>query len=121
MIDIPTEKLSVKRFGSSEWVNGRFQKGSETTFEIDASVQPLRGNEVKILPEHARTSESVKIYTSTRLREPDEKNQLAGDEITRDGKIFKIHSVMNYSIGTDIPHFKIIAVKQDDQGAGNAI
>lgn len=118
MIDIPTEQLTVERHEKGIWQDGRFVKSELSGFEISASVQPLRGNEVKILPEHRRTSESLKIYTTDQLRTSDELNQLPADVIIHDGKRFEIFSVSNWSIGTDIPHYKIIAVKQDGQGGG---
>lgn len=121
MIDIPTEQLTVTRNGEGEWCEGRYVRGKKKEFEISASVQPLRGNDVKLLPEHRRTAEAVKIYTTDKLRTSDEKNNLAADRILHDGKIFEVHSVMNWSIGTDIPHYKIVAVKEDGQGGGNAI
>jgi len=119
MIDIPTEQLTVERHEAGTWTDGRFVKGVQSEITIEASVQPLRGNEVKILPEHRRTSEAVKIYTSTKIRTTDEKNQLPADVILHDNKRFEIHSVENWSIGTDIPYYKIIAVKEDGQGGGN--
>jgi hypothetical protein len=119
MIDIPTEQLTVTRNEKGDWCEGRFERGKTKEFEIEASVQPLRGNEIKQLPEHRRTAEAVKIYTEFKLRTSDEKNQLPADRLLHDGKVFEVHSVMNWSIGTDIPHFKVVAVKEDGQGGGN--
>jgi len=118
MIDILTETLSIERHNGGSWVEGRYIKSELENLSIKASVQPLRPNEVKILPEHRRTAESVKIYSDTKLKTSDELNGSPADVIVHDGKRFEVHSVANWSIGTDIPHYKIIAVKQDGQGGG---
>ena len=120
MIDIPTETLTVERYAAGTWVEGVFTKGVQSILNVEASVQPLRGNEIKLLPEHRRTAEAIKIYTETKMRTTDELNQLPADVITHDGKRFEIHKVENWFIGTDIPYYKAIAIKQDGQGGGNA-
>jgi len=120
MIDIPTETLTGERNGTGIWVEGRFVKSSQEILSFEASVQPTRGNDTKVLEEHLRSAESIKIYTEFKLRIPDEQNQLPGDTVNHDGKVFEIHSVANWAIGTDIPHYKCIGVKQDGQGGGNA-
>lgn len=119
MIDIPTELLKVERHDKGVWSDGKFQKADPKILDIQASVQPMKPNEIKLLPEHRRTSESVKLYTEEKLRTSDEKNKLPADVIYHDGKRFEIFSVANWSIGTDIPYFKCVAVKEDGQGGGN--
>jgi hypothetical protein len=118
MIDIPTETLSVERYGAGSWDTGVFVRGAKTDLSIEASVQPLTPNEVKILPEHRRDSESFKIYTETELLISNEINQTPSDVIIRNGKKYEILAVNNWYIGTDIQHYKSIAVKIDDQGSG---
>lgn len=119
MIDLPTEKLTVKRSGGGSWQNGRYVQDATADLVVDASVQPLRGNEVLILPEHRRTEESIKLYTTTKLRTTDEKNNLPCDVVVHDGKRFEVHTVFNWSIGTDVPHYKVICIKEDGEGGGN--
>ena len=119
MIGIPTNPITVERHNGGDWIEGEYVKDAPDELIIEASVQPLKPNEVKILPEHLRSSESLKIYTEAKLIIADEKNQIPGDIIVHDGKRFIIHSVSNWSIGTDIPHFKCVAVKIDGEGGGN--
>ncbi len=118
--NLMTEILKVTRFdcGGNGWVNGKYDKGKFRTLKIKASVQPMKPNEILQLPEHRRTSESLKIYTCDRLFTSDESQQRAADVVHHDGKDFEIHSVANWAIGTCIPHYKAIAVKIDGQGRG---
>lgn len=115
---LATETLSVDRFSNGAWVDGRYIKGDATITPFTASVQPLRPNEIQILPEHRRNSESIKIYTSQRLFNSDEKNSIPADVVTHDGKKYEIHKVWNWNIGTNIPHFKAIAMIVDGEGSG---
>lgn len=115
---LATETLSVDRYSDGSWVDGRYQKGTPVTTTFTASVQPLRPNETQIIPEHKRNSEAVKIYTQERLFNADEKNGIPADVVTHDGKIYEIMDVSNWSIGTDLPHYKAIAVLRDGEGSG---
>lgn len=115
---LATETLSVQRYADGEWVDGRYNRGAPTTVTFEASVQPLRPNEVQVLPEHRRNSEAVKIYTVERLFNSDEKNTIPADVVTHDGKQYEILQVSNWSIGTDIPHYKAIGVMVDGEGSG---
>lgn len=116
MIDIPTVTVSVTRF-SGNWVNGHYVKSPGETIEIQASIQPMRGNEVLVLPEHRRSERSIKIYSETRFQESDEEHNLPADEFEYDGVIFQVFQCMNWEIGTDIPHYKTIALKKNGQGS----
>lgn len=120
MIDLPTESLPVKRYAAGSWSTGNYVKGVLSEFSIEASVQPMKYNDTMLLPEHRRSEESLKFYTETKVGISDEKNNLPADEITHDGKIFQVMSVANWSIGTDIPHYKVICLKKNDEGGGNA-
>jgi len=120
MIDLPTEELPVKRYGTGDWSTGNYVKGVLSEFTVPASVQPMKPNDALVLPEHRRSEETLKFYCETKLIAADEKNNLAGDEVTHDGKVFQVMACANWSIGTDIPHYKVICVKKNDEGGGNA-
>lgn len=113
-----TERLTISRFKPGKWVRGRFEKGKEKKLVIDASVQPLTPNEIVQLPEHRRNKETLKIYTCDRLFTSDESSTEPADVIRHDGKDYEIHKVSNWNIGTDLPHFKVIAVLIDGEGDG---
>jgi hypothetical protein len=64
-------------------------------FTIEASVQPLRGNEVDRLPEGLRTRELKKLYTSTELNgsAPGEEP----DRVTIDGEVWEVATVERWA------------------------
>jgi len=123
-----TDQLTVKRYAKGNWDQGGRDKGRYDsrkceTFVITASVQPLTGNEIQQVPEHRRTSESVKFYVFDRVYTTDENSLKPADIVEHDGKQFEVHSVENWKTGgrfsTDLPHYKAIGVKIDGQGRGN--
>jgi hypothetical protein len=123
MIDIITGTYSVTRAkGPGQWGDdGKYKRGKSKVFEMQASVQPVSGNMIKLLPEHRRNSESVIIFSEERLFTSDEKSQRAADIIEYDGKCFEVFSVKKWSEFTDINHYESIAIMEDGQGGGNEI
>lgn len=115
-----TETIEITRRGSAQFVDGEPVFGPEEVSTAVASVQPMTANEILQLPEHLRTRETLKVYTLAPLRPADEKNQLPADRVEHDGKTFEVHGVWNWTIGTDLPHYKAICVKMDGEGGGDA-
>lgn len=97
----------VRRKGVGSFVNGEWVKGSDTVFTIQASVQPLKGLEMEMLPEGRRNSQSVRIYTSTKLNTVEEANP---DFLQAFGFDFEILSVEPWQSNV-INHYKCIGVK----------
>lgn len=119
MIDIPTGTYSVERFSEGSWgTDGRYSRGAQANLSIDASIQPISGNMVNLLPEHRRNSESILIFTETRLYGSDEKESTGSDIIIYDGKRYEVFSVKKWAEVTDIEHYECMAQMQDGQGAG---
>lgn len=61
--------LVIKRVAGA-YDHGKWVEGSEITFEIQASVQPIKGlsdNEMQSIPEARRQSGMYRIYTNTEL------------------------------------------------------
>ena len=120
MIDIATGIYTIESFQKGSWGDdGRYNRGKCEEFEISASVQPLSGSMVKLLPEHRRNSESIVIFSEERLFTSDEKNQIAADIIKYDGKRFEIFKVSKWAGFTDIPHYESVAIMEDGEGARN--
>lgn len=115
-----TETVEIVRYRDAKWVDGYPVIGPESVLTAVASIQPLTANEVLQLPEHRRTRESLKMYLVEPVRTTDEKNQLPADRILHEGKTYEVHAVSNWSIGTDLPHYKAICVKLDGEGGGDA-
>lgn len=123
MIDIITGTYSVTRAkGPGQWCDdGKYKRGESKVFDMEANIQPLSGNMIKLLPEHRRNSESVIIFSEERLFPSDEKSQRAADIIEYDGKCFEVFTVKKWSEFTDINHYESIAIMEDGQGGGNEI
>lgn len=115
-----TETVEILRSAGFNWDDGNPKRGAESVITAVASIQPLTPNEVLQLPEARRTRESVKMYLTTKVMTTDEKNQLAADRIRHEGKLYEVMSVANYAIGTDLPHYKVVCVKLDGEGGGDA-
>lgn len=104
------KKYSVKRLNPGSYINGFWQEGSETIMTIQASIQPIRGEELQMLPEGRRSSHSVRVYTDTALETVDNENP---DRIVIDDAEYEILSVESWQSGV-INHYKCIAVKVEN-------
>jgi hypothetical protein len=64
-----TGTYGVTRTVATTYPSGGFAVGGATlTFNIDASIQPITGRDLKILTEAQRAEESRVIYTLTELK-----------------------------------------------------
>ena len=113
MIDFEVP-VTLKRSTAGTYVRGRFVPGQVTETPIMVSKpQPLRGNQVLILPENRRTEESYTVYAEVVLRANDEgPNKLPCDVITYKGKDFEVHNVKDW-LDTDIPHVEAVIIRKE--------
>ena len=122
MIDLPTTEIKVTQpTEGGEYVNGRYVPGEKRIVFNMASVQPLSGSEIQMLPEGRRNMEAINIFTELRMFVSDEKNNRKASLIEYDGKNYEVHKVDNWAIGTDIPHYEIIAIKIDGECEGSNV
>jgi len=118
MTDIDTNIYKVYRFERGEWDSrGIYNRGECDSFDISASIQPISGNMLRLLPEHRRNSEAITIFSEERLFPSDEIEERAADVIIFDRKRFEIFKVKKWAECTDIPHYESIAIMEDRQGA----
>lgn len=66
-IDCVGEAVQVKRTSEGSYTDGFYNEGIQETLAIVASVQPLNGRELQLVPEALRTQGTVKVYTSFKL------------------------------------------------------
>lgn len=98
-------------------MSGKWQAGPvSSTFEIVASIQPLKAFEVLAQPEGFRTREMIRIYTKTVLQPTLEDQQRMGDQIVYQGRTYEIVRIekWDWSFSGDLPHYKIIAALIED-------
>lgn len=100
-----TGTYTVTRRAASTYSNGVRVAGSTSTLSITASVQPVTGRELERLPEGMRTTEVVKLYTTTALRTADSGDP---DHISIDGETYEVQLVERW---TAKGYYKIMALK----------
>ena len=104
--------FTLKRKSSATtYVNGKAVTGATTTSSITANVQPLRGQDMLLLPEARRTSQAVVIYTATQLRVANSVAGFDADILTYAGSDYEILSCEPWQSNV-ISHYKAIGVKK---------
>lgn len=113
--DFQNAELIINRPGPGEYTDGRFVKGQVLTFKAIASVQQATPKEINMLPEGRRNKEMKVVFTESELIPTDETAQTSGDFFEYKGKTYEVHKVEEWSDETDLPHYKSICIKRDDQ------
>lgn len=109
---IPRRTLTVRRYaaGTYSTITGKWVEGGTNDFTISASVQPLRGKEVELLPEARRESQSYKLYTDIQLLTVDTSNSKNPDRVQINGTWHEVLIVEDWQNDL-INHYKIVVVK----------
>ena len=97
----------IRRKEPGNYVDGKWQEGQQLAFIINASIQPLKGKEMEMLPEGRRHTQSIRIYTNTKLNTVNDANP---DIIEAFGDSFEIFSVEPWQSNV-INHYKCIGIK----------
>ena len=104
--------FSVKRTVAGSYVNGVYVEGAETTITIQASVQPVSGQDLVAIPEGRRASDMVKIYTDSDLfGQGDAGSGQSPDRLTYRGADYEIYTKDVNQSGV-INHYKYYAIKE---------
>ena len=94
---------SVNQIGG--YIDGIYQDGATSTFDVIMSIQPLMGKEVEKLPEGERTRRYVKGYTTTRLYTTKESESQKADRVAYDGTNFEVQAAERWIDG-NLHHYK---------------
>jgi hypothetical protein len=86
-----TGTYKVTRTGGGSFTNGVYALGTTSTFDITASIQPVTGRDLQVLPEGQHANETKVVYTTTELKTRDPSN--AGDKITINGEAWEVFRV----------------------------
>lgn len=84
--------------------NGRWVPASPSNFSIDASVQPISGRQLQVLPVALHGEETLVVYTTTQLRTEDENG--AADSISIGGRDWTVVNVRSWP-----NHFEVYVSK----------
>ena len=114
---LESHTVTLRRYLEGEWVDGVYENGPVTESTITGSLQPLRPNEMQLLPEGRRTSQAMKLYTTDEIRTANEETNMQADEVEVDELIFEVFSVEKWTLpGSDNAHYKSILLKKNDEG-----
>lgn len=105
--------LKVKRvIGKPKLENGILISPQATVFQIKASVQPLKANEMQALPEGRRTARAVKVYSDTELLTAGQNGQQA-DRLKWLDREYEVVASDAYQMDV-ISHYRAYAVEVND-------
>lgn len=93
---------------------GRYSAGSTATASIRASVQPLTGRDLMVLPEGRRGDATVAVYTTTELRVTSPAG--AADKLTIDGETWEIIHVEPWVDNQSTTVYRAIAARTTPSG-----
>jgi hypothetical protein len=113
MINIFSSPITVIReTKSGSYVRGIWTPGKASEFEIQATVEPLDGQDLLLIPEGERTKEMIRIYSELELKTADEACARKADVVRYQGKLYEVHKVKTWT--QLIPHFETIAISKSD-------
>lgn len=102
-----TGTYTVTRYGSGTYSNGVLVAGSTSTISVVASVQPVTGRDLQVLPEGQHSIETKVVYTTTELKSRDASN--AGDRISIGGEsweVFRVEKIEAFGGNLSGNHYK---------------
>lgn len=103
--------FSVLTESPGSYVEGLFVPGTRSTITIQASIQPVSGEDMITAPEGRRTQDMIKVYTSTELKQADEGTGQQPDIVVWQGFGYEVTS-MDVRLMDVIPHYKIFATRR---------
>ena len=92
------------------YVDGIYQPGAVSEFQIRISMQPLNGKELLQLPETQRTKRLMKGYTASYLHTAETSPSQKADRLLYNDTIFEVQAVERWLV-TDLNHYKVIVAE----------
>lgn len=102
-----TGTYTITRRTSDTYTNGLRTPGTSSTFTLDASVQPVTGSDLKILPEARRTEDVRVFWTTTQLQ-----TLPNPDVITIASENYEVFQVFTHSLLSRVPFYRIFCARQ---------
>jgi hypothetical protein len=101
---------TYQRRNPQVWVKGRTSPATlQAAVSFRASIQPMNGRELLVLPEGERTREYIKLYTDTQLNMADPVTGAKGDLVSYKGRTWEVTQSNDWNLN-DYAHFKFLAV-----------
>ena len=110
-----TKTISVKRYTAGAYVDGVWQKGTESTFDIQASVQPVNGDDVNLKDEAGLDilKGMKKIYSNTKLQPKDDNGKIPPDLIVIGSETYEVQDQETWD-HLDLDYYKYLIMKVKD-------
>lgn len=103
--------IPIIRRLQGEYVDGDWVAGGLEEIIIKCNIQPLKPNELMMLPESDRTRDWLKVYSASELRKAQEgTNGWDADEFVWQGYRYMIMKQENYAMGV-LDHWKAYAAR----------
>lgn len=90
--------------------NGTYLNSPTEEIKIMASVQPLKANEMMLLPEGSRTARAVKVYSDVELLAAEQRDNVMADRFMWKGMLFEIVASDMYQSDV-ISHYRAYATE----------
>jgi hypothetical protein len=107
--------VTLRRFQSGGYSNGRWTEGVYTDTSITSSIQPMKGEEMQELPEGRRESEGYRLFTSALINTVTDVNP---DLVLFFGKTFEVVQVLPWqnsqALGL-VHHYQYIVLRLEGQ------
>ncbi len=105
------QAVTIKRVTSAPVATkGVYASAATSNITIQASIQPLKPNEMQLLPELRRNSEAFRLYTSTQLFPAEDETKKNADIAVFYGNKYEVLSCATWQNNV-INHYKAIVIK----------
>lgn len=102
------EPLEIIRKSTGSYIDGKWVNGADVLVPIKAVIQNANPDDLILLPEGIRTTESVKIHTVSKVKTVSEVGETDADQFLHDGKRYRIYNTADRKIGN---YYKAIAIR----------
>lgn len=101
--------IVLRQSDGGGYIDGYWQDVQRNAFLIYGNAQPLKGNELLVLPESDRSNHTLKVYTNEQLKTIEEWGERLADMIIWDGRLYTAYKTMTYRMGV-LDHTKTLFV-----------
>lgn len=108
---------TVTRKEPSGYVDGTWQDGLESTFEVKGHEQPSSPLHLQMLPDSFRTKDVRLFMATSDLNTLEEGEGQEADKVSIEGKNFVPHKKSSYQMGP-VQHYEYIVVREEQSAGG---
>ena len=102
------EPLDIIRKGVGSYIDGKWVNGVDSIVPTKSVIQNANPDDLVLLPEGTRTTEAVKIHTTTKVNTVSEVGETDADQFLYNGFRYRIYDVFDRQIGN---YYKAVAIR----------